>query len=222
MKKILSQFGISFSKGFICENDSDHALAGSPAIIMPDLTYNSIVKDIFTDGKVIMPYSGRIVNADSETLESLGVTASPFIQSTSTSFYKDNLDNDTFFTKTDSDETGPFTIGETLTKMISDDKSSTLVAYSSVIFASDEGIPIDMQNYIIPIKSRNNRDLILNTVSYLTDREDSIRIRKDTGVVTFDTATKTQATIVKWTIFGFPVLIIIVGIVISIIRKRRK
>ncbi len=222
MKKILSQFGISFSKGFICENDSDHALAGSPAIIMPDLTYNSIVKDIFTDGKVIMPYSGRIVNADSETLESLGVTASPFIQSTSTSFYKDNLDNDTFFTKTDSDETGPFTIGETLTKKISDDKSSTLIAYSSVIFASDEGIPIDMQNYIIPIKSRNNRDLILNTVSYLTDREDSIRIRKDTGVVTFDTATKTQATIVKWTIFGFPVLIIIVGIVISIIRKRRK
>ena len=56
----------------------------------------------------------------------------------------------------------------------------------------------------------------------MTDREDSIRIRKDTGVVTFNTATQTQANIVKWTIFGFPVLIIIAGIVISIVRKRRK
>lgn len=222
MKKILSQFGISFSKGFICESDEDHALAGSPAIIMPDLTYNSIVKDIYTDGKVVMPYSGRIETADSETLESLGVTANAFVQSTDSSFYKDNLNSDTFFTKTDSDETGPFTLGSTFEKKISDDKTATLVAYSCVTFASDEGIPIDMQNYIIPIQLRNNRDLILNTVDYLTNREDSIRIRKDTGVVTFNAATQTQANIVKALIFGFPVLIIIVGIVLSIVRKRRK
>ena len=79
-----------------------------------------------------------------------------------------------------------------------------------------------MQNYIIPIQLRNNRDLILNTVSFLTNREDSIRIRKDTGVVTFNAATQTQANIVRAIIFGFPVLIIIAGIVISIVRKRRK
>lgn len=222
IKKILSQFGISFSKGFICENDSDHSIEGAPAIIMPDLTYNNIVKDIYTDGKVVMPYAGRIETADSETLESLGVTANAFVKSSDSSFYKDNLNSASFFTKTDSDETGPFTLGETLEKKISDDKTATLVAYSSVIFASNEGVPIDMQNYIVPIQSRNNRDLILNTVAYLTDREDSIRIRKDTGVVTFNTATQTQANIVKWTIFGFPVLIIIAGIVISIVRKRRK
>ena len=222
MKKILSEFGISFSKGFICENDGDHALAGSPAIIMPDLTYNNIVKDIFTDGKVIMPYAGRIVNADYDTLDTLGVTVDSFIKSTDTSFYKDNLNSNTFFTKTDSDEVGPFTIGETLTKKVTSDTYATLVAYSCVTFASDEGIPIDMQNYIIPIQLRNNRDLILNTIDYLADREDSIRIRKDTGVVTFNAATKVQANIVKSVIFVFPVVIIIVGIVISIIRKRRK
>ena len=132
------------------------------------------------------------------------------------------LKSDTFFTQTDNDEIGPFTLGETLEKKISDDKTATLVAYSNVTFASDEGIPIDMQNYIIPIQLRNNRDLILNTVSFLTNREDSIRIRKDTGVVTFNAATQTQANIVRAIIFGFPVLIIIAGIVISIVRKRRK
>lgn len=222
MNTILSQFGISFSKGFICENNSEASLAGSPAIILPNLTYNSIVKDIYTDGKVVMPYPGRIVNADAETLDSLGVTASPFVQSTETSFYKDNIDSSSFFVKSDSDEEGPFTIGETLTKKINDDTTSTLVAYSCVSFASDEAIPIDMQNYIIPIQLRNNRDLILNTVAYLTDREDSIRIRKDTGVVTFEAATQSQANIVMSIIFGLPVVIIIVGIIIAIVRKRRK
>lgn len=222
MNIILSQFGISFSKGFICENSSDACLAGSPAIILPDLTYNSIVKDIYTDGKVVMPYAGRIVNANSEELDRLGVTASPFVQSTNTSFYKDNLDSSSFFMKSDSDETGPFTIGETLTKKIDDDKTAILVAYSCITFASDAAIPIDMQNYIVPIQLRNNRDLILNTVDYLTDREDSIRIRKDTGVVTFETATQLQANVVMSIIFGFPVVVIIAGIVIAIVRKRRK
>ena len=62
---------------------------------------------------------------------------------------------------------------------------------------------------------------MLNTVAYLSNREDSIRIRKDLGVVTY-TATELQDQIVKVIIFGVPILIIIIGIAVTIIRKRKR
>ena len=48
----------------------------------------------------------------------------------------------------------------------------------------------------------------------------TIRIRKDVGVVTY-TATQEQDNIVKIIIFGVPVIIIIAGIIVSVVRKRR-
>ena len=70
----------------------------------------------------------------------------------------------------------------------------------------------------------NNKDLALNAIAFLTEREDSIRIRKDAGYVTFDAATITEekAKIVIWIIFGVPIAIIIAGIAVTIIRRKRR
>ena len=67
----------------------------------------------------------------------------------------------------------------------------------------------------------DNKDLILNSIAYLTDRGDTIRIRKDTGYVTY-TATQKQDNIVRLIIFVVPLIIIIFGIVIWQIRRRKK
>lgn len=220
INKILSQFGISFSNGIVCEQSTNNMVAGAPDLIIPQMTYNSIVKDLYTDGSVILMDAGRINNVSDEEMEKLNVTASPFLKSTEESYYRENVNSD-ISQKLDTDETGPFILAETLTKQIDDDTQATLVAYSNALFAS---------NYIIqlsgsigtPISLRENKDIILNTVAYLSDREDAIRIRKDTGIVTFDSYTEQQNRIVLAIIFGIPVLIIIVGIIIVIIRRRKK
>ena len=220
INKILSQFGISFSNGIVCEQSANNMVAGAPDLIIPQMTYNSIVKDLYTDGSVILMDAGRINNVSDEEMEKLNVTASPFLKSTEESYYRENVNSD-ISQKLDTDETGPFILAETLTKQIDDDTQATLVAYSNALFAS---------NYIIqlsgsigtPISLRENKDIILNTVAYLSDREDAIRIRKDTGIVTFDSYTEQQNRIVLAIIFGIPVLIIIVGIIIVIIRRRKK
>ena len=62
---------------------------------------------------------------------------------------------------------------------------------------------------------------MLNSIAYLTDRGDTIRIRKDTGYVTY-TATQMQDNIVRLIIFAVPIMIIIAGIVIWQIRRRKK
>ena len=67
----------------------------------------------------------------------------------------------------------------------------------------------------------NNRDVLLNSVSYLTDREETITIRKNLEAVNYD-VTETQNRIVLTVIFGLPVLIIIIGIFVWIMRRRKK
>lgn len=220
VNKILSQFGISFSKRVVCEQSTSNMIANSPDIIIPQMTYNKIVKDLYTDGMVALIDAGKINNVSDEEMEKLGVTASPFLKSTEESFYREDINSD-ITKKLDSDETGPFILGETLTKKIDDDTESTLVAYSNAMFATN--YPIQISGSIgTPITIRQNKDIVLNTIAFLSNREDTIRIRKDMGIVNFDTATELENRVVLCIIFIIPILLIISGIVVTIIRKRKK
>ena len=195
-------------------------IAGTPDLIVPQMTYNQIVQDLYTDGMIALLDSGKINTVSDEELEKLGVTASPFLQSTDTSFYREEMNSD-ISQKLDSDEEGPFVTAEILTKKIDEDTESTLVAYSNALFATNYIVQI-AGSYGTPISIRQNKDIILNTIAYLSDREDTIRIRKDTGLVTFDAITEQENRIVLWIIFAIPVVIILAGIVVAIVRKRKK
>lgn len=220
VNKILSQYGISFSKGIVCEQTSDKMLLGSPDLIIPTMTYNNIVKDLYTDGTVVLLDSGRINTLSDEELEKINVTANPFLTSSENSFYRENITSE-LTKKLATDEEGSFVLGEELVKKIDDNTQSTLVAYSNAMFATN--YQIQLANSVgMPISIRQNKDILLNTIADLSNREDAIRIRKDTGVVTFEAATESQNRVVLWIIFAIPVIIIIAGIVVTIVRKRKK
>ena len=68
---------------------------------------------------------------------------------------------------------------------------------------------------------RKNKDLVLNSIAYLSDREEDITVRKSTGSITY-TATEQENRIILAIITIVPLLIIIVGIVVWIRRKRKK
>ena len=223
INKILKQFGISFSKGIVCESSKDNIVSGNPDLIIPQLTYNSIVKDIYTDGKIIMTDAGKINNVSDEELKKLNVTVEEFIKTTNKAYYKENFEK--MLNQTKDDETGEFVLGEILTKKLDNDKKAVLVAYSSAYFATNDAMPILAEGgytTVAPIGLRNNKDILLNTIAYLTDREDSIRIRKNVGVVTFDTATAKQVSIVKTVIFTIPLAIIVAGIIVTVVRKKTR
>ena len=221
VNKILSMYGISFSKGVVCEQSQDNMLVSNPELIIPELKYNSIIKDIYTDGSIVFFDTGKINTKSTEELESLGVTASPFVETTENAYYRE-ISGSSIYTKMDTDEEGPFVLGEILTKKINDEKTSTLVAFSNALFATDLTFQLSTDSgYLTPLGVRNNADILLNTVAYLSNRDDAIRIRKDLGVVTY-TATATQDKIVKIVIFGVPILIILTGIIVTIWRRKRR
>ena len=61
----------------------------------------------------------------------------------------------------------------------------------------------------------------MNSIAYLTERENMITIRKDTETSAY-TVTEQQNLIILSIIFVIPVVIIILGIVIWQIRRRKK
>lgn len=225
INKILGEFGISFSYGIVCEENSDNMIQGYPDALIPNMTYNEIVKNIYTDGKIVMVDAGKINTVDSDKLSELKVTASSFITSSSKSFYKEKFTStDSYIKKSSDDDTkGNYVLGETLVKQINDNTKATLVAYSNAFFATNYTMQVG-NSYTYPIYLRNNKDLLLNTIAYLSDREDSISIRKQTGTeyVSFETASGKQDLIVRIIIFAIPLVLIITGIIISIVRKRKK
>ena len=67
----------------------------------------------------------------------------------------------------------------------------------------------------------NNKEFLINSVSYLSNRKDNITVRKDTGVATY-TATAREDTIIRTIITAIPILIILTGIVVWQVRRRKK
>ena len=71
------------------------------------------------------------------------------------------------------------------------------------------------------IDLQNNKDLFINSASYLTKSENIISIRKDMSTSTYQPS-ESQNRVVFGIVFGVPLLIIIIGIVVGVVRKRKK
>lgn len=69
----------------------------------------------------------------------------------------------------------------------------------------------------------SNKDFAINAIAHLADKEGGLTIRKDmAGTSYVFTATQNQNRVVLAIIFSIPVLIIIIGIVVWKLRKRRR
>lgn len=214
--RVLEQFGVSFSKGIIIEEDSSKMISESPNLIVTNISYHDITNNI---NRVVLANSGRLNIESDAKLQELNVSVNTLLKTSEKSFYRENFEVSTS-SKTEADENGAFTVGAEFVKKINDNTESKLIAFANCAFVTDIKITSGNQQHKL-INLYNNKDLILNSIAYLTDRGDTIRIRKDTGYVTY-TATQMQDNIVRLIIFVIPLIIIIIGIVIWQIRRRKK
>ena len=208
LKSILDLYGVSVSTDTIRESDTSKTASGDTRYIIPNMSYHKITEHLTTDGLLMFINSSKLDLADDDKLDSLNVESTKIIES-----------NDTSYLSSDSNTKGPFTLGAELSKKIDDDKTSKLIIYSNSKFAQDSAT-IGNQT-VVPFTIYSNKDLLLNTVAYLTEKDSSITIRKNTNTVTY-TATEKQNNIVLVIIFIIPILIILIGIIIAFIRKRKK
>lgn len=225
VNKILALYGVNpFQVGIIRETDSSKMVSGSPDLILPSLEYSSITEDLYNNG-VIFKYATKI-NISEDTLEELNVVETDLATTSENAYFRTNFNNSSA-SVAEGEETGTFVVGAQLEKTITEAneetgeqaKTSTLIIYGENDFVSDYQLA---QNSQYPaIQLAYNKDLVLNSLAYLSDREEDITARKSTGTVTY-TATEQQDTIVKIIIFAVPVLIILAGLIVWQKRRRKK
>lgn len=217
IEKILNLFGVKFEEGIILEQDENKIALQSPNYILPEIASTKATKHIATDGGILLINACKITIQE-DKLEELGVNKEVILQTGETALFRKEVSN-TNTSKIASDEEGQFTLGAKLTKTI-EDKEAVMYVLANNFLTVDYPITIGA-NQMYPIQFYNNKDYILNTIAELTDRGDLISIRKDTGVVTY-TATKSQDRNIKIAITIIPALIILIGITVWIIRRRKR
>ena len=226
VNKILAEYGINpFQVGIIRETDPSKMVVESPDVIMPDVQYSTITKDIYNLTTPIFINATKI-NINEEALEELNVQKTDLLLTSDGSYFRTNF-NINSDDPTDDEETGEFIVGAELDKTIAEANEETgenavvskLVIYGENAFVSDYQLIASSQYSGFMLGG--NRDLVLNSLAYLVDREDDITVRKSTGTVTY-TASEQQDTIVRAVIFTVPAVIILIGIIVWQIRRRKK
>ena len=88
------------------------------------------------------------------------------------------------------------------------------------MFATNLTLQVSSQYYTYASELYNNKDVILNSISPLTAREDTSVIRKTNETENY-TVSDQEDVIIKTIIFVIPILTIFIGIVVWIMRRRK-
>lgn len=219
-QEILNLYGFSISKVILLEQDKDRMVYAMPQYIIAPIT-STINGKTNMNLNMCAIFSGRIEFKDDNTLSNIGVTYTTIAQTSDSAFLRTNFQT-TSTSKMDQDEDAPNSIiGALVTRTLGGGKTAQMIVYSNAIFATNQQISIDGIHYVYANDLCNNIDVAINSVSYLTEREDTITIRKDEDSVTY-TVTQSQHNLIMAIIFLVPLAIIIVGIVVWQIRRRKR
>lgn len=220
-QKVLDEYGVSISEGIMVEQDTSRMLSGSPAAILIETNNSSsITNEMDMNINACFMNAGKLNFKSDEELEKIGVEVETLATTGKTAFYRSNLEIESTAKQKD-DEEGTVTVGALITKTVDEDTTSKLIIYSNNVFITNIQVAVNSQYYMYALDFYNNEDLALNSISYLTGREDTIIIRKDTETTTY-TVTAQQQNIILTIIFSVPALIIIAGIIVWQVRRRKK
>lgn len=217
-QKVLDEYGLTIEKGVIFEGDDNRMVAGYPDFIIAQTGSNSLTKKLNMTMNLCLVDAAKIT-FNQEKLEELKVENEILASTSEKAYVRTDLTQKSVTRTPQDSEEGSFSIAAIATKTIDDNKSK-LIVFGNELFAMD--MPVQMNGYgMMTVNLYNNKDLILNSIAYLTERENTITIRKNSETVNY-TVTEQQNTIIMAIIFTLPIIIIIAGIIIWQIRRRKK
>ena len=226
VNKVLAMYGVSpFEVGVIRETNASKMVTNSPDLIIPEVQSSKVTKDIYNTTGVIFINATKI-NVNEDILSELKVSKTDLALASKDSYFRTDF-NAKSNVALENEEKGTFIVGAELDKTLKEKNEETgesSVTSKMIIFGENYFItdyPLNQNSQYGAIQLAYNKDLVLNSIAYLADREEDITARKSTGTVKY-TATEEQDTIIKVIIFAVPIVIIVSGIVVWQIRRRKK
>lgn len=227
VNRILALYGVEpFEVGVIRETDTSKMISGSPDLIIPEIQYADVTEKLYDSAGVIFVNATKINLVDDDKLNEINVSKTELIKTAESSYFRTNfqIESDD---QEEGEESAEFLIGTQLNKTIKEANEETgekeiqskLIIYGENFFVSDYQLTQSSQTPMVAY--RQNKDLVLNSIAYLSDREEDITVRKSTGSVTY-TATEQENRIILAIITIVPIAIIIIGIAVWQKRRRKK
>ena len=219
VNKVLAEFGIDpFDGGYVYETDEDKIAARIANCIVENMqSYTKIDRNL----TFLMLLNATKINENKEKQEELNVTSQTILSTGDTTYFRKDVSNTS--DSTDGDEQGGFTVAGIYTKKIDENEEneikSELVIFGENNFISDLQISEGLNPMIF---QGHNKDAVLNSISYLTEQDTGITIRKDYYGASSYTATDGQKALIMRIVFIVPIAIIAIGIVVWQVRRRKK
>lgn len=226
VNKILAMYAVNpFEVGVIRETDTSKMVTSSPDLIIPDIKYSTVTEDLYNSTGVIFVNATK-VNINEDKLEEQQVEKNDLALASESSYFRTNFNIQSNAASAD-EETGTFVVGAELAKTLKEANEETgesaitskLIIFGENYFVSDYQLSESSQYGAIQLAY--NKDLVLNSIAYLVDRPEDITARKSTGTVTY-TATEQQDTIIRTIIFTVPIVIVLSGVIVWQVRRRKK
>lgn len=218
MKSILDTFGVTIRQdGVVYEQEKAKMAMGAPNCIFPTIENTQMTNGI---KEVLLLAAGKLEFVGQEELSGLAVSKTDILTTSDKSFFRTNI-QDTDYTPKDGETEGTNVVAASLEKVNQyTGKTSKLVVFANNAFVTDQPIYAGNSAYLACAIS-DNKNIVLKTIEYVADVEEGLTIRKDIET-TYYTPTETQDIIIRVIIFSLPIIVIILGIIIWSLRRRKK
>lgn len=211
---ILKNYGLERDKGLVLEGDSQHYYPQLPDYLIPELGSGSDITSDLSGKTITLIPDAQAIKKLENYRDTLTITS---LLTTTDSAYIKNITGNEKITaqKEDSDETGSFDVGVSVTEKVDDGKESQLVYFSSVGMLDDS---VDAQ------VSGGNTSVIINAITDMSDVDTTTTVSIPSKSLSVSYLNLTDFDVSYWrlvTIGLIPALFLIVGFVIWMKRRRQ-
>ena len=215
LKSIMAQYGMSPVPGVVIEGNTSYYYSGRPYFVMPATNYHTITSPLYQ--KALRVMTRQVQGLKVNQLDAMDGVRVVSLMSTSDKSYSKvftgKFEQLTTLEKEANDIAGPFAIGAAADVAYADGSESRVVWLSGSDFNSTEA-----DTYV----SGTNRDMIINTLAWLCDWEQTISIRSS-DVATVKLAPTTIQMIVWGAVYpGLLVIIVLICGAIVWLRRRTR
>lgn len=229
LTRLWNEYGVTINHtGYVYETDSNRALANYPNIFMPSASpSNDITEEIYSEGgsSLWLVFAGRLEFKSDDELKALNVEKEDLLMSSDEAMFVTDISKSAE-EAAKSAIGGQSIISSIMTKTIKKAEGEEPAIESKAVFIANASFITDYKvqelspSYPISYLA-NNRDFMLNSIASLTKKENTLKIRKDMSSSTY-APTETEHKVVMAIIFVVPILIIVLGVVVWQLRRRKR
>lgn len=209
LDELLSYMGLSLAEGLVVEQDGNNYY-GNPYLLLPDQSYSSYTTGLYNTYYIFAPYAQGILIPDEETED---ISYDAFLTTSEKAFAKADVNNLSDYKMNEEDQNGPFALGISAVKELSDGTQATMVVYTSEQMFTDEADSM---------VSGANLTLFTNTLGGFVNHEVTVSVPVKDYEVSYLTVTQSKAVLIGLlTTIIIPVGCLAAGFIIWFRRRKR-